>query len=341
MRLLVALGGNAIKQADEAGTPAEQFDNCDRAARELAAIVGTFGPDDWMAITHGNGPQSGNLSVQMEAAKSEVPVQTLDIIGAMTQGQIGYMLQNTMQKHLKARGVDKDVIAVVNQVLVDPDDPEFVGDAASKPVGNFLSEAEAHTLKALHPEYVVKEVKPGAEKPWRRCVPSPIPSANVEVRAIRQILSLGIIVIASGGGGIPVMVDADGDYSGLEAVIDKDRAGEVLAQALGADTFMMLTDVEYAFRDFGRKNASPVRTVSAGEAQALAAQGHFLAGSMGPKMASAIKFVSDGGGRAIITSLDKAVDALAGTTGTIVLPEIERGAHPWSGADNTAARAAK
>lgn len=318
MKLLVALGGNAIKQADQAGTTAEQFDNCDKTAKQLARIVSEFGPDDWLAITHGNGPQSGNLSVQMEAAWDTVPVQDLDVIGAMTQGQIGYMLQNTMQKHLKAHGIDKNVIAVVNQVLVDPDDPEFTGDTASKPVGNFFTEEEAKALEVQHPEYVVKEVKPGVEKGWRRCVPSPIPSANVEARAIRQILAQGIIVIASGGGGIPVMQDDQGNYKGLEAVIDKDRAGEIMAQAIGADTFMMLTDVEHALLNFGKENATTLGEVSLAEAKRFAAEGHFLAGSMGPKVASAIKFVEEGGTRAIISSLDRATDALEGKTGTII-----------------------
>ena len=318
MRLLVALGGNAIKQADQAGTTAEQFENCDKTAKQLARIVSEFDPDDWLAITHGNGPQSGNLSVQMEAARDKVPVQDLDVIGAMTQGQIGYMLQNTMQKHLKAHGIDKDVIAVVNQVLVDPDDPEFTGDMASKPVGNFFTEEEAKALKAQHPEYVVKEVKPGVEKGWRHCVPSPIPSANVEARAIRQILAQDIIVIASGGGGIPVMQDDQGNYKGLEAVIDKDRAGESMARAIGADTFMMLTDVEHALLNFGKENATTLGEVSLAEAKRFAGEGHFLAGSMGPKVASAIKFVEGGGTRAIISSLDRATEALEGKTGTII-----------------------
>jgi carbamate kinase len=320
MKLIVALGGNAIKQAHEAGTTTEQFANCEMTAEQLARIVSEFGSDDWLDVTHGNGPQSGNLSVQMEAARSVVPVQTLDVIGAMTQGQIGYMMQNTMQKHLKAHGVDKDVIAVVNQVLVDPNDPEFIGDAASKPVGNFFTADEAAALKAQHPEYVVKEVKPGVDKGWRRCVPSPIPSVNVEARAIRRILDAGIIVIASGGGGIPVMQDAQGNYRGLEAVIDKDRAGEVMARAIGADTFMMLTDVEHAMLNFGKDNATPLHEVTCAEAVKLAAEGHFLSGSMGPKMASAIKFVEEGGTRAIISSLDKAVAALAGETGTVIVP---------------------
>jgi carbamate kinase len=320
MKILVALGGNAIKQAHEAGTTDEQFANCDKTSEQLAEVVAEFGPDDWMAITHGNGPQSGNLDVQMNAAKDIVAVQTLDVIGAMTQGQIGYMLQNTMQKHLKAHGVDKDVIAVVNQVQVDPDDPEFTGDTASKPVGNFFTAEEARELKALHPDYVVKEVKPGAEKGWRRCVPSPIPSLNVEGRAIRKILDAGIIVIASGGGGIPVMKDADGNYHGLEAVIDKDRAGEVMAQEIGADTFMVLTDVEHALTNFGKDNAAPIGTITVAEAKRLVGEGHFLPGSMGPKVASAIKFVEEGGKRSIISSLDKAGEALQGKTGTIIVP---------------------
>ena len=318
MKLLVALGGNAIKQADQEGTSEEQFQNCEITSEALAKVVSEFKEGDWLAITHGNGPQSGNLSVQQEAGKAKVAPQPLDVIGAMTQGQIGYMLQNTMQKHLRLHGLDKDVIAVVNQVLVDPGDPEFVGDAASKPVGNFFSEEEAKDLKAKHPDYVVKNVKPSAEKGWRRTVPSPIPSANAEARAINKILAGGIIVIASGGGGIPVMKDAEGNLTGLEAVIDKDRAGEVLAMAIGADTFMVLTDVEHAILNYGKDNATPVGAVTVAEAKAYAAEGHFLAGSMGPKVASAIKFVEDGGQRAIITSLNNAVDALAGKCGTII-----------------------
>jgi carbamate kinase len=319
VKILVALGGNAIKQADQEGTCDEQFANCGQTAEQLAKIVSEFkSNDDWLAITHGNGPQSGNLSVQQEAAKDKVAPQPLHIIGAMTQGQIGYMLQNQMQEHLRAHGIDKDVIAVVNQVIVDPNDPEFVGDAASKPVGNFFSEAEAKELKAKHPDYIVKNVKPSAEKGWRRTVPSPLPSANAEVRAVKKILNAGIIVIASGGGGVPSMKAADGNLSGLEAVIDKDRAGEVLAVELGADVFMVLTDVENAILNFGKDNATPVGKVTVAEAKAFAAEGHFMAGSMGPKVASAIKFVEDGGARAIITSLDKAVDALSGKTGTII-----------------------
>jgi len=318
MKLLVALGGNAIKQADQEGTTEEQFANCEETAEQLAKIVSEFKPGDWLAITHGNGPQSGNLSVQMETAKLMVPVQSLDVIGAMTQGQIGYMLQNMMQKHLKAHGVDKDVIAVVNQVLVDPDDPEVSGDTASKPVGNFFTEEESKDVKEKNPEYVCKLVQPGTTKGWRRCVPSPIPSANAEARAIQKILAQDIIVIASGGGGIPVREDKQGNYQGVEAVIDKDRAGEVMAQALGADTFMVLTDVDHAVLNFGKDNPTPVGKVSLEEMKKHAAEGHFLAGSMGPKVGAAMEFVEKGGERSIISSLSKAVDAFEGKTGTII-----------------------
>jgi carbamate kinase len=318
MKLLVALGGNAIKQANQEGTTEEQFANCEETAEQLAKIVRKFKPGDWLAITHGNGPQSGNLSVQMEAGKDKVPVQTLDIIGAMTQGQIGYMLQNMMQKHLKSYGLDKDIVAVINQVVVDPSDPEFSGDAASKPVGNFLTEAEAKELKEKHPDYVVKKVKPTGDKPWRRTVPSPIPIANAEARALKKILENDIIIIASGGGGIPVRQDKQGNYQGLEAVIDKDRAGEILAQAIGADTFMILTDVEHAMLNFGKENQKPVGKVTLAEMKKFAAEGHFLAGSMGPKVEAAMKFVENGGKKTIINSLSRAADAFEGKTGTII-----------------------
>lgn len=318
MKVLVALGGNAIKQSDQEGTTEEQFAKCEETAIQLAKIVSEFKPGDWMAITHGNGPQSGNLSVQMEAGKAKVPVQTLDVIGAMTQGQIGYMLQNMMQKHLKALGVDKDIISIVNQVVVDPTDPEFFGDAASKPVGNFFTEAEAKALKVKHPDYVVKQVKPGVEKGWRRTVPSPIPSANAEARVLSKILKQDVIVVASGGGGIPVKEDKQGNYHGVEAVIDKDRAGEVMAQAIGADTFLVLTDVEHALLNFGKDNEKPVGKVTLAEMKKYSEEGHFLAGSMGPKVQATMQFVEKGGERSIISSLNKAVDALEGKTGTII-----------------------
>jgi carbamate kinase len=321
MRLLIALGGNAIKQAHERGTTEEQFRNCDITTRLIAEIVKRMKPEDRLVITHGNGPQAGNLLVQQEAGKDLVPAQAMDVVGAMTQGQIGYMLQQTLMKHLKEAGLNVPVIAVVNQVLVDKDDPEFFGEAASKPVGDFFTEEEAMRLKREHPEYIVKKVRPTGEKCWRRVVPSPDPIANVEAEAIRRMVDAGIIVIASGGGGIPVVLDEDGHYRGVEAVIDKDLAGERLAEVVGADVFLILTDVEKAKLNFGKPGEREIDKMSLSEAKRYLEEGHFLPGSMGPKVRACIRFLEWGGERAIITSLDKAVDALEGKTGTLIYPD--------------------
>ena len=316
MRLLVALGGNAIKQAHEKGTPEEQFANCRMTTKRLADIVSRMDGQDRLIITHGNGPQAGNLLVQQDLGKEAVPAQTMDIVGAMTQGQIGYMLQQTLLNYLMDKDLKLPVAAVVNQVLVDENDPEFFGDAASKPVGNFLTEEEAKQVKQEHPEYIVKKVKPNGERVWRRTVPSPDPIANVGAEGIKRMVDAGIIVIASGGGGIPVVHDEDGHYAGVEAVIDKDLAGERLAEVVNADTFLILTDVEKAKLNYGQPDEEEVGPITLSQAKKYLAEGHFLAGSMGPKVKACIRFLEWGGNRAIITSLDKAVEALDGKTGT-------------------------
>ncbi len=321
MRLLVALGGNAIKQAHEKGTPEEQFANCKMTTRRLAEIVSRMDGQDRLIITHGNGPQAGNLLVQQDLGKEVVPAQTMDIVGAMTQGQIGYMLQQTLLNYLMDKGLKVPVAAVVNQVLVDENDPEFFGDAASKPVGNFLTEEEAKQVKHEHPEYIVKKVKPNGERVWRRTVPSPDPIANVEAEGIKRMVDAGIIVIASGGGGIPAVHDESGHYKGVEAVIDKDLAGERLAEVVKADTFLILTDVEKAKLNYGQPDEEEVGPITLSQAKGYLAEGHFLAGSMGPKVKACIRFLEWGGKRAIITSLDKAVEALDGKTGTRISPD--------------------
>jgi carbamate kinase len=321
MRLLVALGGNAIKQAHEKGTPEEQFANCRTTTKLLAEIVGRMKDEDRLVITHGNGPQAGNLLVQQDTAKDVVPAQTMDIVGAMTQGQIGYMLQQTLVNFLHDEGLEVPVAAVVNQVLVKEDDPEFFGETASKPVGNFLTEDEAMRLKQDHPEFIVKKVKPNGERAWRRTVPSPDPIENVGSAGIRRMVDAGIIVIASGGGGIPVVLDQQGHYRGVEAVIDKDLAGERLAEVVDADTFLVLTDVEKARLNFGQPDEKELGAITLSEAKKHLEEGHFLAGSMGPKVKACIRFLEWGGKRAIITSLDKAVDALEGKTGTRIVRE--------------------
>jgi len=317
-RILVALGGNAIKQADEKGTSEEQFMNCTITCKLLAEIVKRMGKDDRLIMTHGNGPQAGNLMVQQEEAKRIVPAQTMDVVGAMTQGQIGYMLQQTLTNYLKDIEIDTPVCAVVNQVLVDKDDPEFFGEAASKPVGNFFTEEEAVKIKKKHPGYIIKKVKPVGERTWRRTVPSPDPIANVESVAIRKLVDAGVIVIASGGGGIPVVLDEHGRFEGVEAVIDKDLAGERLAEVVDADIFLILTDVEKVKLNYGKPDENDLNKMTLTEAKKYLKDGHFLSGSMAPKVMACIRFLESGGEKAIITSLNKAIEALEGKTGTVI-----------------------
>ena len=317
-RILVALGGNAIKQSDEEGTTDNQLMNCQKTMKLMAEIVQKMKKEDRLVITHGNGPQAGNLMVQQVAAKDQVPPHPMDIVGSMTQGQIGYMLQQTLINELKDFGMNTPVLAVVNQVLVDKDDQEFLGDNASKPVGEFLTEEEAKELKKLHPDYVVKKVRPTGERSWRRTVPSPDPIRNVDAEAITRMVDSGIIVIASGGGGIPVIEDDKDHYKGVEGVIDKDLAGERVAEEINADIFLILTDVEKVKLNFGKPNEKDIDRLTVEEAKKYLEEGHFLAGSMGPKVKACIRFLEWGGEKAIITSLDHAIDALQGKTGTTI-----------------------
>jgi carbamate kinase len=292
-RVLIALGGNAIKQAHEKGTAEEQFKNVATTAENMVKILEALGKDDRLVITHGNGPQSGNLALQQDIAKGEIPPQPLDVVGAMTQGQIGYMLQNTMQNIMARKGITKPVVALVNQVLVDRHDPEFVGENASKPVGNFLTEEEAMKMK-VDKGWIVKKVKPNAPKPWRRVVPSPDPIANVEAEAVKMLVDSGAIVIASGGGGIPVVKEG-GKLIGVEAVIDKDLAGERLAEVVEADVFLILTDIEKAKLNYGKPGEKPIDRMTVTEAKKYLSEGHFLAGSMGPKVKACVRFLEHGG----------------------------------------------
>ena len=321
MRLVVALGGNAIKQAHEKGTTLEQFLNCKRTARLLAKVVQRMSPNDRLVITHGNGLQVGNLAVQQDMAKEVVPPQDLDVLGAMTQGQIGYMLQQMLDNQLRDLGLKVPVIAIINRVRVSRDDPEFQGENASKPVGNFLTKEEVDEIKRKHPEYIFKKVKPGEGRVWRRVVPSPDPIANVEAEVIKRLVDAGVIVIASGGGGIPVVLDPDGHHRGVEAVIDKDLAGEKLAEVVNADTFLILTDVEKVKLNFGKPDEKPIDRMTVSEAKKYLEEGHFLPGSMGPKVKACIRFIEWGGKRAIISSLDKVLEALNGETGTEIVPD--------------------
>lgn len=308
---MIALGGNAIKQPHEKGSYREQMSNVETASNQIAEIA-REGYE--IVITHGNGPQVGNLAIQQEQGAHMVPAQPLFILGSMTQGQIGYMIQQSLQNELKNK---KQIATVITQVIVSTDDPDFQD--PSKPVGPYYSE-ETATKLGVENNWIVKKVKPNGEESWRRVVPSPTPLRIAEASIIKRMVESGTIVIASGGGGIPVYRNRSGKLRGVDAVIDKDRAGAKLAEEVGADIFLILTDVEYALLNFGTDHEIPLREITVDQAKQYLSERHFKAGSMGPKVEAALGFVERGGEHSIITSLDKAVDAIAGKTGTHIVP---------------------
>lgn len=309
--VVVALGGNAILQRGQKGTFEEQLKNVYHTAQQLAEMVLS---GEWrIVITHGNGPQVGNILLQQDAAKGVVPPMPMDACGAQSQGLIGYMIQQSLKNILAERGRgDIPIATVVTQVLVDKDDPAFR--SPTKPVGPFYSEEEAKRLRVEKGWHVVEDAGRG----WRRVVPSPDPKAIVERDAIRILVENRAIVIASGGGGIPV-IEEDGALKGVEAVIDKDLAGERLAEDVKADVFLILTDVDRVKLNYGKPDERPIERMTVEEAKRYMAEGHFAKGSMEPKVRAAVRFVEAGGERAVIASLAQARAALAGQAGTQVV----------------------
>lgn len=308
--IVVALGGNAINRSDQRGTTEEQFANVDATVRQIAAIARGGAR---VVLTHGNGPQAGALLIQQEEAEGLVAGQSLAVCGAMTQGWIGWMIQNRLAYHLKREGIDAPVCSLVTQVLVDPLDPDFVD--PSKPVGPFYSQEEAAILGSSK-GYTMKLVRPNCPKGWRRVVPSPEPMGIVEEAIIKRLIASGVVVVASGGGGIPVTRAEDGTLRGVNAVVDKDKAACVLARAVGADALLILTDVEKVALDYNSRSSRFLDELTLVEAERYLAQGQFLKGSMGPKVESCIRFVRASGKPAIIGSLMKATEALEGRSGT-------------------------
>lgn len=308
MRVLVALGGNAMTGADGNAAPHAQREAIGTAMEHVADLVAA-GHD--VVVTHGNGPQVGNILVKNELAAQVVPPVPLDWCGAQTQGTIGFTMLNTLETALARRQVDRPVAALVTRTLVDDADPGFSN--PSKPVGRFLTHEEALPLI----EHGERWEDRGA-KGWRRVVASPDPLEVLETHALRTLISARYVVIAAGGGGIPVVRDADGSLRGVEAVIDKDLTAAVLARALGMDVLVIATDVENAIIGFGTPEARPVTRVSLAEMETIAAEGHFASGSMGPKVAAAMRFVSEGGTRSVITALDRISDAVDGSIGTVI-----------------------
>ncbi len=304
-RVVIALGGNAILQPKQAGTAEIQIENVNNTCRQLAGLIEQ---GYQLVITHGNGPQVGNVLLQNEEAKAKVPPMPLDICGAQTQGFIGYMIQQGMQNLLPRHNVG----TVLTQVLVASDDPSFKN--PTKPIGPFYTQAEAQELQRGKGYYLVEDSGRG----WRRVAPSPVPIAIIEKELIQFLLERDAVVIAAGGGGIPVTRDAQGRLQGVEAVIDKDLAGQRLAMDIGADVFLILTDVEAVAINWGKPNQEFLHRLTVARGQQLLDQGHFRAGSMGPKVEAAIRFVRGGGGMTVIAPLTKVSEALQGQAGTVI-----------------------
>ncbi len=308
-RILVALGGNAILSREGKGTAQEQFDNVDKTCKHL---VGIIKQGHRVTITHGNGPQVGDILLKDELAKSVLPQMPLDVCGAESQGMIGYMIQQSLRNELRRSGLDMQVATVLTETVVNASDPAFQN--PTKPIGPFYNASEASRLKDEKGWHLVNDSGRG----FRRTVPSPNPLAIVQGEVIRELMELGIIVIAAGGGGIPVTF---GDESrGVEAVIDKDLGAAVLARVIKAEILLILTDVEKVSLDFGKPSQRPLDRMTLQECRDFLVAGQFPAGSMGPKVESAVRFLESGGDRVIISSLERAEDAIAGRAGTTISP---------------------
>lgn len=320
-RLVVALGGNAILRAKELSSYAVQFENIRRTCAQIAELIAEgYRP----VLSHGNGPQVGNLLIQNEAAAQLVPGVPLDVCGAETQGQIGYMIQQALRNELRRRDRAEPVASVVTQVLVDADDPAFA--MPIKPIGPFMPrEVAEQRMRDRGETWALVDARG-----WRKLVPSPQPLGIIEVDAIRALLEAGVVVVACGGGGVPVLRRPDGLLEGVEAVVDKDLAAARLALDVGASTLLILTDVPGVAVDFGKPGQRFLRRMTLSELEKLLVQEPFSAGSMGPKVRAAYRFVRDGGRQAIICALEDALAGLGGGAGTQVVPDgAFQSSLPW------------
>lgn len=311
---IVAVGGNSLIRAGQQGTIDEQRQNALATARAVAQIIlQGYG----VVLTHGNGPQVGAQLLRSELAAGQVSPETLDVCGADTQGSIGYVLEQALDSALGEVGLDLSVVTVITQTVVDPRDPAF--QHPTKPVGPFYDEAEALRRARAEGWQIVEDAARG----YRRVVPSPEPLEIVEIAAIRNLVRHGYLVIAAGGGGVPVVRRGRG-LAGVEAVIDKDLAASVLAAELGADLFIISTDVDRVYLNYRRPGQRPLDHVSAEEMQGYLESGHFPPGSMGPKVVAALRFLARGGREVVITSPEHLGDALRGLGGTHITSKPPR-----------------
>lgn len=310
-RLLIALGGNAMTGPDGSAAPEAQRTAVEAAVERVAEVVASGAE---VLLTHGNGPQVGDLLVQNAMAAPVVPPAPLDWCDAQTQATIGVLIMGELERALTARGAGRRVAVVATRTLVDPDDSGFA--RPTKPVGRYVGEAEARLSMDAGEAWIDM-----GTAGWRRVVASPEPLEIVDAAAVEALASAGFIVVAAGGGGVPVVRRPDGRLHGVEAVVDKDLAAALLARAVGATTLVIATTVENAVVGYGTPRAWPVEQTTASALRTLAAAGHFAAGSMGPKVEAALRFVEGGGRRAVITTLDLVADAVGGKVGTVVEPD--------------------
>jgi carbamate kinase len=311
--ILVAVGGNSLIRAGEKGTFAEQLANARRTASEIVALCAS---GYRIVVTHGNGPQVGAALLRSERGASEVPSQPLDVCDACTQGEIGYLLEQSLETELKSAGLHIPVVTLLTQCVVSPHDPAMTH--PQKPIGPFYSRAEAEAHRQQFGWQIVEDASRG----YRRVVPSPDPIEIVELEVIRDLVQQNVIVIACGGGGIPV-VWRNGILQGVEAVIDKDRASALLATELGADLFVISTDAEFVYLDYKKPTQRPLKDVRADELRRHLDAGHFPPGNMGPKIESVLRFLGGGGKEAIITSCNRLSEAVNGSAGTHMFADQE------------------
>jgi carbamate kinase len=309
-RVVLALGGNAIAPAGRPATATEQTANLTRAMERVADLVAR-GLE--VVLTHGNGPQVGNLLVKNELARAVVPPMPLDWCVAQTQGSVGYVTITALERALRVRGASRPVVPLISRVRVAADDPAW--SAPSKPIGMWVAdEAEARRRAEATGQRWVRL----GERGWRRVVPSPEPLESLDRGTVLLLLGTGAVVMANGGGGIPMVLEPDGTLRGVEAVVDKDLAGSLLAREIGADRFVVLTDVPGVAIGYGGPSPSWLGHVDADKLRALADDGGFGAGSMGPKVEAVLRFVEATGGRAAIAALEDLDGAVRGEAGTQV-----------------------
>ena len=306
--IMVALGGHALIRPGQSPSIKAQFGN---ARRALKALLPLFREGAALCITHGNGPQVGNIMIRSEESLGKAYKIPLEIAVGQSEGEIGYLLQQSMANLLFAEGIARDVVGLLTQVEVDPNDPAFKN--PQKPVGPVLSDLDADLLKKSKLPIIE------TDRGWRRVVPSPRPLRILEGDVVADLVHRGVVVIAAGGGGIPVMRKR-GQYSGVSAVIDKDRAAGLMARQLRGDMLILITDVDRVVLHYGTKKARPIDEMSSLEAAEYLAEGHFPPGSMGPKIEAAIEFLTNGGVEVLITAPERLAAAMKGQAGTRIVP---------------------